>query len=137
MSYKENLTNAYQKWSDEEYLDFIKETLDGIDMMDIALLHKRSYGSIYRKTVAFVAKDVTERGISIEQVSHQYHIKPRDLRKYINQLQNKSTIAKLEMLDEKIDILTDRIDMLENKIDFVIRLHTRENLDFQSSITTR
>lgn len=97
---KPETSNAGTRWSDEEVKTLLDEIKDNINMTEIAIIHKRTIGSIIGKLLHISEQFMTE-GLDIEIISKRVNLPIGDINDHLNKIKNKPKKIK-PIIEEKI-----------------------------------
>lgn len=95
---KENpdTANIGKKWSDEEISELLKQIKDNVDLNTIAVLHKRTVGSITSKLLQIAYKYVMVNNQDLNKVSKLVNISISDINTFISKSEKNQSKVKKE-----------------------------------------
>jgi hypothetical protein len=85
----EETCRAGLKWTAEEDEQLMKDAIEGIALNDVALKHHRTVGSIKVRVMSNGLKMMTDRNLTLEEVSNMIHISEEELGQYKHRLDEK------------------------------------------------
>ena len=89
---KENpeTANAGSRWSDDEVKLMLSEIKDGKTMKEIAIIHKRTIGSIIGKLLNIAEQLINSNALDLDEISKKVNLPIADINDYLIKNKNKS-----------------------------------------------
>jgi len=127
-----NFKNIGTKWTEEEILNLLQEVTQGLTLEDMALIHKRTVGSIRGKLYDIADKYINHKKMDINEVSKIVRLPVIKINEYLL----KKMPKKIKELKEQNDGEYINSTLLENtqKVEKkkVIRLNTEQQLALET-----
>ena len=125
MRNNEATSRVGNKWLAEEDKKLMQEILENKNYEDIALEHKRTVEGIKSRMVSHIIYPKYKNdNQNIEELSIKYKINKEFIEKYINKIENKTsiknTIYNENIIELKLTLLEKRLMILEQKLDYII-----------------
>jgi|TARA_B110000259_G_scaffold171834_1_gene203691 hypothetical protein len=101
----EETSRAGLKWTVEEDEQLMKYAIEGMVLDDIALKHQRTVGSIKSRVISNGLNMMTDKNLTLEEVSNIIHISEEELDQYKQRYDEmpakKSTTQKVKLWKKK------------------------------------
>tara|TARA_B110000259_G_scaffold184524_1_gene231758 strand:- start:2486 stop:3037 length:552 start_codon:yes stop_codon:yes gene_type:complete len=105
----EETSRAGLKWTDEEDEQLMKYAIEGMVLDDVALKHHRTVGSIKIRVMSNGLNMMTDKNLTLEEVSNMIHISEEELGQYKHKWdEDKKQKLKSRVMSTGLKMMTDK-----------------------------